>query len=130
MDYFMQEAKIKRRIQEIEALRYRKKYTIQHGLSQKIRQSVKNIRHFSTEQVAHIGENVVKRRIAIYGFKRKSPFPEDENILFLIFGKTGGGTTPGFGSLLFIDESAPVQGIDANHKEFLLLEPAHLGKKK
>ena len=29
MDYFMQEAKIKRRIQEIEALRYRKKYTIQ-----------------------------------------------------------------------------------------------------
>ena len=127
MDYFMQEAKIKRRIQEIEALRVSKQASdpamVCHRGSDKVSG---NIRHsFSTEQVMHIGETW-QGRDRIYGFKRKSPFPEDEYIVF-DFGKTGGGNNSGFESLLFID-GVPVQGIDANHKEFLL-EPANLGKR-
>ena len=125
MDYFMQEAKIKRRIQEIEALRYRNKRQIQQWfVTEDQTKCQKYPPLFSTEQVMHIGKRG-KEGIAIYGFKRKSSFPEDEYIVF-DFGKTGGGNNSGFESLLFID-GVPVQGIDANHKEFLL-EPANLGK--
>ena len=70
---------------------------------------------FSTEQVMHIGKRG-KEGIAIYGFKRKSPFPEDEYIVF-DFGKTGGGNNSGFESLLFID-GVPVQESTPTTKNF------------
>lgn len=126
MDYFMQEAKIKHRIQEIEALRYRNKRQIQQWfVTEDQTKCQKYPPLFSTEQVMHIGETWQGRDRYLW-LQAKVTIPPKMNILFFDFGKTGGGNNSGFESLLFID-GVPVQGIDANHKEFLL-EPAHLGK--
>lgn len=126
MDYFMQEAKIKRRIQEIEALRYRNKRQIQQWfVTEDQTKCQKYPPLFSTEQVMHIGETWQGRDRYLW-LQAKVTIPPKMNILFFDFGKTGGGNNSGFESLLFID-GVPVQGIDANHKEFLL-EPTHLGK--
>lgn len=126
MDYFMQEAKIKRRIQEIEALRYRNKRQIQQWfVTEDQTKCQKYPPLFSTEQVMHIGETWQGRDRYLW-LQAKVTIPPKMNILFFDFGKTGGGNNSGFESLLFID-GVPVQGIDANHKEFLL-GPAHLGK--
>lgn len=127
MDYFMQEAKIKRRIQEIEALRYRNKRQIQQWfVTEDQTKCQKYPPLFSTEQVMHIGETWQGRDRYLW-LQAKVTIPPKMNILFFDFGKTGGGNNSGFESLLFID-GVPVQGIDANHKQFLL-EPANLGKR-
>lgn len=60
----------------------------------------------------------MKEEINIFGFIKRFVFPKRRNTVrqsvYLISGKTGGGNTSGFESLLYVN-GKPYQGVDTNH---------------
>jgi alpha-mannosidase len=127
MDYFMQEEKIRRRIHEIEPLRYRNKHVIdQWYVAEDITKSQKYPpENFPTDKMMCLGDTWQGRDHYLW-LQSNVTISENQNMFYFDFGKTGGGNNSGFESLLFIN-GVPVQGVDSNHKEFLI-EPIHVGK--
>lgn len=128
MDFFMQEVKLMRRIQEMETLRYRNKQVIETWYVQEdhTKSETEPPVDFLGNRTLQIGDRWQGRDRYLWLQTTVKVPNQGYNALVLDFGKTGGGTNSGFESLLYID-GQPVQGIDSNHQEYLL-EPQECGK--
>ena len=128
MDYFLQEEKLMRRIHELEPLRYRNKqlidtWNILGNVDDEAKYPPENAQ---SQHVIRLGEQWRGRDRYLWLQTKLTIDSAESNALFIDFGKTGGGNNSGFESLLFID-GVPVQGVDSNHREFMLAE-AHFEK--
>ncbi len=128
MKMFLQEEKLQRRIAELAHLRYKNKRNISTWQVQEDVSKSEKIppQHCSDKTDMHIGD-IWQGRDHYLWLQAEVMLPKECNVCFFDFGKTGGGGNSGFEALLYID-GLPVQGIDSNHKEYIL-RPSEVGRK-
>lgn len=121
MTFIFAEEKLKKRINELEPLRYTNRNSLKTWFFQEdVNKDEKNPPiYFDRKSTISIGDSW-EGRDCYFWIEKEIKIPsEGEWVLLLNFGKTGGGNNSGFESLLFINGS-PYQGVDSNHKEVFI----------
>lgn len=124
---FLAERKLEARINEIEAFRYREKYSLDFLLMKEDTVGMINPAlpsEFNGWDQMEVGERWKGRDLYLWLHKKVS-IPKEwtgKKVVGLFdYGMTGGGNNSGFESLLYVNWN-PYQGVDSNHKEVFFTE--------
>ena len=124
---FLRNHKLEARINEIQGLRYRDKFSLEFLLKQEDTAGLVNPpvpTNFDNWDKIEIGDYWKGRDLYLWLHKKVS-IPKEwagKTIVGLFdYGMTGAGNNSGFESLLYVNEK-PYQGVDSNHKEVFFTE--------
>lgn len=119
---FFTEKKLRARIDELQKYRYRNMFSLESFRCIEDTQGVSNpeIPEFSDEWTSMSIGDMWRGRDRYLWLQKEVTIPAEfagqQIVGRFNFGKTGGGNSSGFESLLYVD-GVPYQGVDSNHKE-------------